>query len=319
MIKNRNGFTLEELMMVVVILGILIAIAIAVYPTLAGKAATTTCEANRYQAIRAFQRLQYTEVDLVLEDMLNDTDHKYFMQDIVCPEGGVLTVEDNTIVCSIHGAAFIDASSSASYRYDFANMTTEELEALKAIIITHDRDEWDVMLVDGRLVLTNDSLGENRVFFPLELDEYTILTNIQLEGSNGYGIMVEAITGIDANDSGFIFQFDAGYGSGEFVFRERSDGREYSPFARIKPEDVIPGYDPDTYWNEEHEIEIDIFEYSETQNQMVVRIDGIDITAGETILVDKADDEAQNYMGFRTWGSSQALIEDLEVIAYEGE
>ncbi|MBN1624457.1 MAG: type II secretion system protein [Clostridia bacterium] len=279
MINNKKGFTLLELMLVVVILGILIAISIAIFPGIAGKASETTCEANRYLAIRAFQRLQYTEIDLTLDDMLTDDDHEYFTQDIACPEGGVLSVQNNTIVCSIHGAASIDTGSSASYVYDFANMTQDELEDLMAIIITHDRDEWDVTEVDGRLVLTNDSLGENRVFFPLEFDEYTIVTNVQLEGSNGYGIMVEAITGNDANDSGFIFQFDAGYSGGEFVFRERSDGKEYSPFARIEPEDVIPGYDPDTYWNEEHEVEIDIFEYSETQNQMVVRIDGIEITA----------------------------------------
>ena len=314
--KNNKGFSLVELMVVIALIGVLTLIAIAVYPSLTTRAATRTCQANRYHVIRAFQRLRYGDETLTLEEVLADDTGKYFAEKVECPEGGVLSVEDGTIVCSIHGSTLIDANSSASYKYDFSNMTAEEIEQLLDVVITHDRDDWVVVETDGRLVLTNESTGENRIFFPLDLEEYTIISNIQLDGSNGYGIMVESVTDENARDSGFIFQYDPGYGGGEFIFRERNNGGEYSPFARIKPEDVIPDYDSDTFWNEEHEIEIDVYEYNETQNRMVVRIDGVDITVDDMILVDKADNDAENYMGFRTWGSSHALIEDLEIIAY---
>lgn len=317
MLKNKNGFSLVELMIIIVILGILVGIAVLVFPNTKSNAEETTCQAVRYQVIRQYQTQVQVDSELLLETVLLNTDNKYFSNDIRCPAGGELTVVEGKIVCSIHGNSIIDANSSASFKYDFSNMSEEELSNLMDLVISQGNDEWEITDVDGRVVLTNKTTGENRIFFPVEFSEYTLISNIELTGSNGYGIMIESVTDNAANDSGYVFQFDPGYGNGEFIFRERVNGRERSPFERIKPEDVIPDYDEDTFWNDEHEIKIDIVSYSDTQNQMVVYIDNVNITAGEPVYIDIADDDAQNYVGFRTWGSSHALIDDLEVITNE--
>lgn len=45
-LRSKQGFTLVELMIVVVIMGILVAVAIPVYQSLTGKAKATACHAN---------------------------------------------------------------------------------------------------------------------------------------------------------------------------------------------------------------------------------------------------------------------------------
>ncbi|MBN2851922.1 MAG: prepilin-type N-terminal cleavage/methylation domain-containing protein [Clostridia bacterium] len=313
--NNQKGFTLIEIIMVIVVLAILTLIAIAVFSGTQATASTKSCQANRYIILRAYHQYVINDPALTLNDLLENENNKYFSNEVKCPDGGTYSVVDDAITCSIHGNSFIDVSTSASYKYSFSNMSEDEINALLDLVIMQSNDKWVVSEKNGKVVLTNQTTGENRIFFPVEFENYMIKSNIQLSGSNGYGIMIDTISDDNANDTGYIFQMDAAFGGGEFVFRERTNGKESSPFERIKPADVIPGYDKKTFWNEKHEVIVDIVSYSSTQNEMKVYIDGYEITINDTVLIDKTDTSEQTYIGFRTWGSSSVLIDDLEVLS----
>jgi prepilin-type N-terminal cleavage/methylation domain-containing protein len=60
-LKNKKGFTLTELMIVVVILGILVLIAVPIYNNVTVKAETSTCAANRRTIESAI--IQYCAVE----------------------------------------------------------------------------------------------------------------------------------------------------------------------------------------------------------------------------------------------------------------
>ncbi|MGI6577572.1 MAG: competence type IV pilus major pilin ComGC [Eubacteriales bacterium] len=105
-LKSKKGFTLTELMIVVVILGILVLIAVPIYNNVTDKAETNACLAN----IRTIESaiIQYravndgTDVDkidtLAAEGYLKETPK--------CPSGGeyeiVMTDGVECVECSIH-------------------------------------------------------------------------------------------------------------------------------------------------------------------------------------------------------------------------
>jgi prepilin-type N-terminal cleavage/methylation domain-containing protein len=60
-LKNKKGFTLTELMIVVVILGILVLIAVPIYNNVTDEAKRSTCDANRRTIESAI--VQYSAVE----------------------------------------------------------------------------------------------------------------------------------------------------------------------------------------------------------------------------------------------------------------
>jgi hypothetical protein len=196
---------------------------------------------------------------------------------------------------------------------------------LDNIITNTDSEDWDVELVNGSYVFTNDGGGgEKRVYFENSYDQYSLTSNIQLDdfsyednpNLNGYGVMFETVTNENGVDSGYIFQFDAGYGDGEFVFRTRTDGNEVSPFMTIDPSDVINDYNSETFWSEQHEFKIDVEKVNSTEKIFRVYVDGYEITKDENledITINSLQEEEDGYIGFRTWGGDNALVSDLKV------
>lgn len=105
-LNNQRGFTLVELMIVVLIIGILVAIAIPVYNSTQKKAKETACKANiRMIKSAIVQKELATEGNL--PDELNLTDlEEYFEQTPKCPDNGdyKITINTNgkhTVECSI--------------------------------------------------------------------------------------------------------------------------------------------------------------------------------------------------------------------------
>lgn len=105
-LNNQRGFTLVELMIVVLIIGILVAIAIPVYNSTQKKAKETACKANiRMIKSAIVQKELATEGNLPKKLNLTDLE-EYFEQTPKCPDNGKYTITINTngkhtVECSI--------------------------------------------------------------------------------------------------------------------------------------------------------------------------------------------------------------------------
>lgn len=94
-----TGFTLVELLAVLVILSLLMAIAIPIVPRLKERAISVACESSRKILERDFdsQRLKHAkESDLSFNQFLISYPSE------ICPSGGVITRENDVIHCSQH-------------------------------------------------------------------------------------------------------------------------------------------------------------------------------------------------------------------------
>ncbi|WP_373128284.1 competence type IV pilus major pilin ComGC [Dielma fastidiosa] len=103
--KNKKGFTLIELIVVIAILGIL---ALFLVPSFLGytkDAQKATCEANRHIIERSYTFYKAKSVEeITLNEYINSDNGKEY-QGSKCPAGGVYTYDDanGKVICSIHG------------------------------------------------------------------------------------------------------------------------------------------------------------------------------------------------------------------------
>ncbi|MGB4337513.1 MAG: prepilin-type N-terminal cleavage/methylation domain-containing protein [Bacillota bacterium] len=104
MLRNQRGFTLVELMIVIVIIGVLAAIAVPAYSSYVSKAQERTCEANR-RTISTAAGIYYIEHNNTYATDINDLeDYLDNVDSLKCPAGGEYElVEDSFDVrCSEH-------------------------------------------------------------------------------------------------------------------------------------------------------------------------------------------------------------------------
>lgn len=108
--RRDEGFTLVELMVVVLIIGILVAIAIPVFNAATKTARERTCHSNERTVEGAVEQYlaadpNYTvtgdDWDAIMGKLVPD----YIKAEPTCPEGGTYTFDDTakTVTCSVHG------------------------------------------------------------------------------------------------------------------------------------------------------------------------------------------------------------------------
>ena len=126
--KNKHGFTLAELLVVVAIIIILVAISIPIFTSRLEKARASTCDANR-RSLKAELTTEYIS-EQGFGSEVSDTDDfditnsslrtnygKNFDFDTFCPEGGVITAKYSnssfTVYCTKHNNEWSVGDSSA--------------------------------------------------------------------------------------------------------------------------------------------------------------------------------------------------------------
>ena len=102
--NNEKGFSLVELMVVVVIIGVLVAIAIPVYNITTDKAETGACHANQRMIEGAASQHAMNEGKSIDEVKIEDLD-VYFNDGTLpkCPSDGTYNIVDGKVSCDAEG------------------------------------------------------------------------------------------------------------------------------------------------------------------------------------------------------------------------
>lgn len=159
--KNRKGFTLIELIVVIAILGIL---ALFLVPSFLGytkDAQKATCDANRYIIERSYSFYKIRNEDVTLSKYIeNDgSEYKYTQ----CPSGGIYTYDDENgkVLCSIHGTADDEISNPDSPSDEPEDTKTmipgTDLEIDPNVITIKNGDSINKRLDKGTIIKIDDN------------------------------------------------------------------------------------------------------------------------------------------------------------------
>lgn len=110
--KNKKGFTLIELIVVIAILGILALFLVPSFIGYADDAQKATCDANRHLIERSYKFYKVKNEDVKLSDYIIGDGSEY--QGSQCPSKGTYSYDDvnGKVICSIHGGADDETSDS---------------------------------------------------------------------------------------------------------------------------------------------------------------------------------------------------------------
>jgi type IV pilus assembly protein PilA len=118
--KGEKGFSLVELMVVIVIIGVLIAIAIPVYRNTTEKAELRACHANQRMIESAASQYAMMNEGIDIEDV-NDIDElkDYFSDGVLpkCPSGVAYSITGGIVTCEEH-YYYKDSASSTDGNSD---------------------------------------------------------------------------------------------------------------------------------------------------------------------------------------------------------
>lgn len=103
-LKNRKGFTLVELMVVVVIIGILVAIAVPVYNNVTQEAEKNACAAT-VRTLNGASNMYNANEGSFPTDVEELVDEGYILEKPKCPANGSYEAyedKDGVFYCSVH-------------------------------------------------------------------------------------------------------------------------------------------------------------------------------------------------------------------------
>ena len=139
--------------------------------------------------------------------------------------------------------------------------------------------------------IAKDSSGSN----------YAIKLSADLVAGNGFGVIFRE-SGDPSQMNGYTFQYDPGYGGGQFIMRKWIDGVEiWPPFAAVSPP---AGF---KWWGVNRQIELDA-----VGSTFTAKIDG------QTVLTGKDSTYSSGAAGLRVWAGGQATFANFAVTRLGG-
>lgn len=104
MLRNQRGFTLMELMIVIVIIGVLAAIAVPAYSSYVSRAQERTCEANRRTILTAAGMYYIEHGNTYAEDIEDLSEYLDNVASLKCPAGGTYRFAEDRldVTCTVH-------------------------------------------------------------------------------------------------------------------------------------------------------------------------------------------------------------------------
>jgi prepilin-type N-terminal cleavage/methylation domain-containing protein len=273
-LTSSDGFTLVELMVVVLVVGVLVSIAIPVFATSAKRAGAVTCFANQTMVSRAAElyRARETTSPPTLQSMV---DKGFFLRIPTCPSKGTYvwlsrrSKGNDTVACSVH---YISADSPL-WSTLWAN-----LDGFRTIM-----GRWTVA---GGVISSDATSYQNRgLFGSAAWTDVRITSRVTLNSGPGYGIYFRATQGA-SGPTGYTFQYDPGLGN-KFVVRKVVNGVESGPIAQSS---MPAGF---AIYGTSHDVEI-----TAIGNRIVAKVDG-------KIVLDFVDSTfASGQAGLRSWNKS---------------
>ena len=111
-LRGDAGFTMIELIMVIIVIGFLASVAVPKYINMTGEAFNAKCDAHR-GAIASAMALTYcvvilsnpTQTDWLESATMADVQDSMFVTGVTptCPMGGTYTLSRGNVSCSLHG------------------------------------------------------------------------------------------------------------------------------------------------------------------------------------------------------------------------
>jgi prepilin-type N-terminal cleavage/methylation domain-containing protein len=274
--RSSDGFTLVELMVVVLIVGILVSIAIPVFTSSSNRARATSCLANQTMVSRAAELYRAKEAmsPPTLQSMV---DRGYFLKLPACPSKGTYvwlsrtSGGDDSLACSIH---YINPDTA------LWSTTWADMNGIKTIM-----GKWTVA---GGVISGDPTKTQNRALFgDAAWTDVSIKTKATLNSGSGYGIYFRATDG-PSGPTGYSFQYDPG-GGNKFVVRTIVNGAEIGTLAQSS---MPAGF---AIYGTSHDIQI-----TTIGTRIVATVDG------KVVLDFKDSTFSSGQAGLRTWNKSSA-------------
>ncbi len=282
MTRGEDGFSLVELMVVVLILAALVSIAVPVFVTARTRAEASTCMANRTIVERAAATYRSTE-NTAAASLQSFVTRGYVKKLPTCPGKGVYlwksggaNASDDSLLCSIHFAG----TGTALWTSDWTNLS----------LIKNNYGSWKY--VNGKLVNVGDATQS--LFTNTVPADFRFEADATLGKGPGYGFYFRSTT-TSKGLSGYAFQFDPGLGN-KFVVRKVTNGAESGPIVSAN---MPPGY---SVYSATHHTTI-----TAIGDHIVIKVDGVPVLD----FNDKTYSSGQ--VGVRSWGASSVGLGDISV------
>jgi len=296
---HKKGVSLIELLAVVVLIGIIATIATI---TIGNTISNTKMKADIESANGLNQATYYyflTEDKDLFLDLEADEEKIQFLVD-----QGYL---DKFASPLVNGSTFSWDNDTQFWVYSLFDQVINQIDELDLNNFDENDYEHSGDWESSEGVLISDF---GMLFIDNPNTEYTITVSAKIEegSSGGFGILFDTSV-IDGEDSGYILQFDRGYGRGSVLIRPRNNGSEGNVIQAFRfdhSNSFIPDkntVDGALWWNSEHEVKLTVVV---TEGVTYTKI--LSVTIDDQLLFDDFLYETNvgasiNFTGLRTWAS----------------